>query len=148
MFKPMRLLLVVPVLALSLWTASASAAVCSVPDDSFAAFLGKFKDDERFRESRLVLPLHATFTDPDGTSEESLSLKTIHERQMKLVIGTRMASELKGSEGELCEPKPVIKGDRAKLVQYSCGTDVYSKEFDFVRVDGCWRLKKFATAGG
>ena len=125
-----------------------AADSCAAPDASFTSFLAKFKNDKQFRETRLVLPLQFSSTDPSGTTKEALSLEEIRKRNMALILGDKDARELKGSEGALCESKPIIKKSRASFGQYSCGTDVYSDAFYFVRRNGCWMLERVAVSGG
>lgn len=131
-----------------LGAANVHAAACPAPDASFASFLGKFKNDAQFRTSRLILPLRTRYTEPGGTTEEALSLQTIRARKMELIKGPAAARELADTEGKLCESKPVVKGGHARFGQYSCGTDVYSHSYAFVRQDGCWMLESIQSSGG
>ena len=126
----------------------AHAVACAVPDASFASFVVKFKNDARFRETRLILPLPSRYTDPDGTTQEVLSLRTIRSRKMQLIKGSAEARELALTEGKVCEGKPVVKGGHARFGQHSCGTDVYSHSYAFVRQNGCWMLESMESSGG
>jgi hypothetical protein len=121
---------------------------CTQPDASFEAFLARFKASPQFRESRLVLPLRYVMTDPDGTSETYLTLEQIHAQKLALIINNAQATSLKGTEGELCEDPPQVKGDKATLAQSSCDTDAYSDLFQFTRRSGCWYLKSLHISGG
>ncbi len=140
---------IIVLLAAAMLSAPAMAEqVCASPDASFGKFLVRFKNDKAFRESRLVLPLQTTLTDPESTSKESLSLRQIRERQMRIIIGDADARELKGTEGQLCETPAIVNKNRAQYGQHSCETDVYEKVFYFVRKDGCWMLKQVHASGG
>jgi hypothetical protein len=101
-----------------------------------------------FRESRLITPLQYSLTDPEKTTKEQLSLEQTRARKLQIICGDACAARLKGTEGQLCEESPKVKGDSAEFVQYSCGTDVYGDAFHFVRKNGCWYLRGLDSSGG
>jgi hypothetical protein len=67
---------------------------------------------------------------------------------MEIICGAACAARLKGTEGQLCETGPTVKGNRAEFIQYSCGTDVYGDTYHFVRNNGYWFLQSFESSGG
>lgn len=121
---------------------------CDRPDSNFRDFLSKFKNNPTFRESRLITPFQYSLTDPERTTKERLSLEQIRARKLQIICGDACAARLKGTEGQLCEESPKVKGDSAEFVQYSCGTDVYGDAFHFVRKNGCWYLRGLDSSGG
>lgn len=149
----MRSLLIMLSLFMGAAQAASAADTCSAPDANFAAFLDRFKNDQAFQRERILYPLQFTSSEPDakgGTLETKASLtqKDIQDRAIRIIIGRTEAAPLKGGEGALCEEEPRISGDHATFVQYSCHTDVYGYEFEFVRKQGCWFLQRLATSGG
>lgn len=135
-------------LVLVIPTAAGAGAGCARPDASFASFLATFKNNQSFRESRLVLPLKASWRDPAGTTTESLTLAQIRAQKLQIIRGDKRTRELRGGEGQLCESVPKVGKTRAEFGQYACGTDVYRSAYYFVRIAGCWRLTRFTDAGG
>lgn len=125
-----------------------SALACDPADASFRAFLARFKNDGAFRESRLTLPLEFSFTDPEGTTHERLSLAEIRERKMQIIRDDARAAELAGTEGQVCEGVSEEKKDSAVFFQSSCNTDVYGDAYYFVRRKGCWFLQRVEASGG
>jgi hypothetical protein len=121
---------------------------CDRPDSNFGEFLSRFKNNASFRESRLITPLQYSLTEPEKTTKELLSLEQIHTRKLQIICDNACAARLKGTEGQLCEEGPKVKGNRAEFVQYSCGTDVYGYTYHFVRKDGCWFLQGLDVSGG
>jgi len=121
---------------------------CERPDSNFRDFLSRFKNNPSFRESRLILPLQYSETDPEKTTKEQLSLKQIRARKLQIICDDACAARLKGTEGQLCENRPQVKGNTAEFIQYSCGTDVYGDTFHFVRKNGCWFLRSLDSSGG
>ena len=135
-------------IAVPLCAPAAALASCTAADASFGAFLQRFKNDRQFRESRLVLPLQSSDTDPTGTVKTKLSLKQIRDSKASIIWGDAFALEMKGTEAALCESKVVFRNNRASFAQSSCETDVYSSKYDFVRKNGCWMLLRVANSGG
>ncbi|MES2297215.1 MAG: hypothetical protein V4582_09240 [Pseudomonadota bacterium] len=125
-----------------------AADACATPDANFGTFLKKFKNDRQFRASRIVFPLQVAYTEPGGTTTESITLQQFQERKMGLIRGDQEARALAGGEGALCESDPVVKKNEAVFGQYSCGTDVYSDEYHFINTNGCWMLTRLAASGG
>jgi hypothetical protein len=121
---------------------------CDRPDSNFRDFLSRFKNNPSFQESRLITPLQYSLTDPEKTTKEQLSLEQIRSRKLQIICGAACAARLKGTEGQLCEEAPKVKGNSAEFVQYSCGTDVYGDTFHFVRKNGCWYLRGLDSSGG
>ena len=75
-------------------------------------------------------------------------MKQIRARKLQIICDDPCAARLKGTEGQLCENPPQVKGNSAEFVQYSCGTDVYGYAFHFVRKNGCWFLQGLDVSGG
>ena len=123
-------------------------STCERPDPNFKDFLSKFKNNPSFRESRIILPLQYSETDPEKTTKEHLSLEQIRARKLQIICDAACAARLKGTEGQLCENPPQLKWNSAEFVQYSCGTDVYGYTFHFVRKNGCWFLQGLDVSGG
>ncbi len=145
------------VVLLSLFIGSTPLAsatdVCSTPDSDFAAFLDRFKNDKAFQKTRVIYPLQMSSSEPDGhggivETKGSLSAQEIQARRMVVIRGNDEAAKLAQGEGKPCEDEPVVQGDRATFVQYSCHTDVYGDKYEFVRKDGCWFLQHVAASGG
>jgi len=148
--KPLSMLRVVAavVVMIALGENAWAGQRCDRPDASFGIFLTRFKNDLLFRESRLVIPLQYSLTDPEKTTKERLTLEQIRARKMEIICGAACAARLKGTEGQLCEAGPTVKGNRAEFIQYSCGTDVYGDTYHFVRNNGCWFLQSLESSGG
>jgi hypothetical protein len=53
-----------------------------------------------------------------------------------------------GDEAAVCEKTPRVVGNTARLVQYSCHTDLFGNEFRFVARSGCWFLDEVRSSGG
>lgn len=83
-----------------------------------------------------------------ATQQENVSLPTLSQRATSIIRGDVHAAELSGGEGQLCEQGPTVKGARASLTQYSCNTDVYADQYQFVLRHGCWQLQALSTSGG
>jgi len=126
---------------------AAPALACPKPDLTFAAFFYKFKNQQNFRESRLVLPLVIASRDNSKTNITRYSAAQIHSNRMRLIRGEAAARELSDTEGRLCEGKPKVGRNHAQITQSSCETDVYSDLYSFLRRDGCWFLEKIETSG-
>ena len=124
---------------------------CSSHDKNFESFIDRFKNDKAFQKSRIIYPLQMSSTQPDDNGKmareiKKLSLKEINNQSIVIIRGRSEAAELMGGEGQLCEQGPIIKGDRASLIQHSCHTDVYGYTYDFVLKDGCWFLQAFSLS--
>lgn len=133
---------------LLLCSKAVATPACAVADAGFDVFLQRFKNNQVFRENRLLLPLQISVRGPDGTSTEHLTLPQIRERKMQIIIDEKHAAELHDTEGRLCESKAVVRHNRATFTQYSCETDVYGNRFHFVFLRGCWWLQRVEYSGG
>jgi len=126
--------------------AAFASNACPQPDKNFGSFLSKFKSDVRFRESRLILPLQQSYSDPDGKSTSFSSLKDL--RTGAIILNEVHDGEMANTDGRVCESRPSIKGNRASFAQHSCDTDAYSHTYYFIRKNGCWMLEKKASSHG
>jgi len=144
------LLMFIPLL---IGTVAPANADCSAPDKSFAAFIQAFKNDRAFQLTRIDNPLPWTSTEPDAngkmsSQQRNVSVQALSQRSISIIRGNDRAAELSGGEGQLCEQGPTVKGARASLTQYSCNTDVYADQYQFVLRHGCWQLQALSTSGG
>jgi hypothetical protein len=144
------LLMFIPLL---IGTVAPANADCSVADKSFAAFIQAFKNDRAFQLTRIDNPLPWTSTEPDANGkmashQQNVSMQALSQRSISIIRGNDRAAELSGGEGQLCEQGPTVKGARATLTQYSCNTDVYADQYQFVLRHGCWQLQALSTSGG
>jgi hypothetical protein len=144
------LLMFIPLL---IGTVAPANADCSVADKSFAAFIQAFKNDRTFQLTRIDNPLPWTSTEPDAngkmaSQQQNVSVQALSQRSISIIRGNDSAAELSGGEGQLCEQGPTVKGARASLTQYSCNTDVYADQYQFVLRHGCWQLQALSTSGG
>jgi hypothetical protein len=125
---------------------------CNKPDSSFTSFLKRFKNDEVFRENRILFPLKVKIGDPAGVAETVVSREKYRLQyggsRWQIIIGEKKAEELKGGEGQVCEEKPIFQGNAATFYQGSCGNDVYSLTFRFRKEKGCWYLFSHEAHGG
>lgn len=112
MLREVASIVVIIILGASAWAGQR----CDRPDSSFGVFLSRFKNDPSFRESRLVTPLQYSLTDPEKTTKERLTLEQIRARKMEIICGAACAARLKGTEGQLCEAGPTVKGNRAEFI--------------------------------
>lgn len=144
------LLMAIPLL---IGTVAPANADCSVADKSFAAFIQAFKNDRAFQLTRIDNPLPWTSTEPDAngkmaSQQQNVSVQALSQRSISIIRGNDRAAELSGGEGQLCEQGPTVKGAHASLTQYSCNTDVYADQYQFVLRHGCWQLQTLSTSGG
>jgi hypothetical protein len=144
----MRLQVIALTAAVLLSPSAFASASCPRADANFGTFLKRFKNDAAFRESRLILPLQTSYSAPGEKSTQSLTLKQIRHRKMRIIRGDADARAMRNTEASLCESTPLVKRDHATFGQYSCGTDVYSSGYHFERRNGCWMLARITSSGG
>jgi hypothetical protein len=138
---------VLTILILFLPLVSHAETKCKKPDVRFTAFLNRFKDDAAFRETRIIFPLKTKSSGADGNAEQEINRERYIKDGLYLIRGNKEIAERKGTEGQVCESKPLIRGAIASLTQSSCGTDIYSDLYIFANMKGCWYLTEFKSSG-